>query len=241
MKPEQVQTQILEQLEIDVSPEDLAAHIKTSRKDQKIQELANNALTKARGRWHPRAAIRWLGVDRVLDNDLILNPQENGETPRLRLGHASRFMEAAGQVLVGVYTAGDELELAAAAASRENQVMDSYFYDLIGLAVLEKTQHYVNGVVEKKARELDWGVGPFLSPGSVHGWELTEQPSLLALVPIDKIGVQQTESGILTPYKTIACLIGIGPGYEEKTVGSACAVCSQNKNCEMHKNDSIKR
>ena len=40
MKPEQVQTQILEQLEIDVSPEDLAARIKTSRNDQKIQEIA---------------------------------------------------------------------------------------------------------------------------------------------------------------------------------------------------------
>jgi hypothetical protein len=241
MKPEQVHTQILEPLEIDVRPEDLAARIKTSGNDQKIQELANKALTKVRGRWHPRAVIRWLGVDRVLDNDLIVRLQENGERARLRLGHASRFVEAAGQVLVGVYTAGDELELAAAAASRENQVMDSYFYDLIGLAVLEKTQQYVNGVVEKKARELNWGVGPFLSPGSVHGWELTDQPNLLALVPIDTIGVQQTESGILAPYKTIACLIGIGPGYEEKTVGSACAVCSQNKNCEMHQKDSNKR
>ena len=82
---------------------------------------------------------------------------------------------------------------------------------------------------------MNWGVGPFLSPGSVHGWDLGDQPSLCTLVPLDCIDVQLSESGILKPYKTIACLIGIGPEYKARTVGATCDVCSKNKPCEMRK------
>lgn len=85
------------------------------------------------------AIFRWCSVSR-----------KRGETARLTLGYACVFMEAAEQALIGVYTVGDELELDAAAATRENRTMDSYFYNLIGLAVLEKTRQYVNGAVEKK-------------------------------------------------------------------------------------------
>ncbi len=122
----------------------------------------------------------------------------------------------------------------AAIASREKRVMDAYLYDIIGLAVLEKVRQRINRLVEAEAREMNWGVGPFLSPGSVHGWDLDDQVNLCALLPMEKIGVTRSEKGILEPFKTLSCLIGIGPDYSARTVGETCEVCSKKDRCEFH-------
>lgn len=225
--------QILDKLEIKIFPEDLAGSIKTSSNREKILQMADDMLAKVQGKWHPRAVVHWLEVELVTKDKLTLKPFEGGESGVLHLGFASRFMDTAKYCLVGVFTAGDELEREAGLASKEKRFMDAYIYDLIGLAVLEKTRQQINKVVEEKARELNWGIGPFLSPGSVHGWELDDQDNLCVLVPMDRIGVKSGGNGILMPFKSLSCLIGIGPEFKEKTVGSPCDVCSKKDKCEM--------
>lgn len=233
MKSAHSQVQILDRLEIKVLPEDLAGSIKTSSNREKILEMADNVLTKAQGNWRPRAVIRWFGVEQVTKEMVMLSPFNGGEAAGLRLGFASRFMAKAQHGLVGVFTAGDELEREANLASKDKRFMDSYLYDLIGLAVLEKTRQQINKVVEEKAREMNWGIGPFLSPGSVHGWELDDQNNLCGFVPIDSIGVKSGDNGILMPFKSLSCLIGIGPEFAAKTVGAPCDVCSKRDQCDM--------
>ncbi len=77
------------------------------------------------------------------------------------------------------------------------------------------------------------GVSPFLSPGSVHGWELEEQSKLCSLLPIERINVIIKNDTVLFPLKSITALIGIGPGYDSNKVGSTCDVCSKKNKCEM--------
>ena len=227
------QAQILDSLEIEISPEDLSTRIKARANKGQILNLAAGLLEKVQGNWRPRAIIRWLAVD-VVTTDMVKFKSLDGEKLGiLRLGFASRFMTAAKFGLIGVFTAGDELERESARASKERKVMDAYLYDLIGLAVLEKTRQQINKVVEEKATEMNWGIGPFLSPGSVHGWKLEDQDTLCNFVPMDRIGVTKEENGILKPFKTISCLIGIGPKYTAKTVGATCDVCSNKNQCEM--------
>lgn len=233
MKSTISQIQILDRLEIKILPEDLAGSIKTSSNREKILQLADNVLAKVQGNWNPRAVVRWLEVGQVTKETVMLKPFDGREAAGLRLGFASRFMATAKLGLVGVFTAGDELEREAGLASKEKRFMDSYIYDLIGLAVLEKTRQQINKVVEEKARAMNWGIGPFLSPGSVHGWELDDQDNLCGFVPIDRIGVKSGGNGILMPFKSLSCLIGIGPEFDEKTVGSPCDVCSKKDECEM--------
>ena len=233
MKSTNSQVQILDRLEIKIFPEDLADSIKTSSNREKILQMADNILAKVQGNWCPRAVVRWLEVGQVTKDMVKLKPFDGGEAGVLRLGFAGRFMATAKYGLVGVFTAGDELEREAGLASKEKRFMDAYLYDLIGLAVLEKTRQQINKVVEEKARELNWGIGPFLSPGSVHGWELDDQDNLCVFVPMDRIGVTSGGNGILLPFKSLSCLIGIGPEFNEKTVGSPCDVCSKKDRCEM--------
>ena len=128
---------------------------------------------------------------------------------------------------------GQALEAASKKASENGHHLGSYFLDLIGLIVLEKIGNLIKQIAEKKAAESGWGVGPFLSPGSVHGWELEEQKKLCSLLPLEKINVTIREDAVLFPFKTISCLIGLGPGYDRVKVGTTCQVCSKNHDCQM--------
>lgn len=233
MESARSQIQVLDAIKIEVWPEDLAAGIKTGSNREKILEMADALLANVQDIWCPRAVVRWLCVEEVENDMVMLKTLEGGEMGRLRLGFAGRFMAFAKYGLVGVFTAGDELERQANLASREKRFMDAYIYDLIGLIVLEKTRQRINRVVEEKARQLNWGIGPFLSPGSVHGWELDDQDNLCAFVPMEKIGVKSKGNGILMPFKSLSCLIGIGPKYGAKKVGAPCDVCSKKDQCEM--------
>lgn len=232
MKAITSRVQLLDNLEIVIFPEDLAATLKTGGNSAKIIEMAGNLLSKIQGNWRPRAIVRWLGVARATSEMVMLKPLDGGEPQCLSLGFAGSFMATARYGLVGVFTAGDELEKESLSASAGKRVMDAYLYDLIGLAVLEKTRRHINRIVEEQARELSWGVGPFLSPGSVHGWELADQDNLCSLVPVERIGVTR-ENGILKPFKTISCLVGIGPEFTAKTVGATCDVCAKKDRCDM--------
>ncbi|SHO52042.1 hypothetical protein [Desulfopila aestuarii] len=96
-----------------------------------------------------------------------------------------------------------------------------------------RTGHIIKEIAEKTAEESGRKVSPFLSPGSVHGWELEEQFTLCSLLPLQSIGVALSSNGILIPFKSLSCMIGIGTGYSSSQVGTTCQVCSRNARCEM--------
>jgi len=231
------QIHIFDRVNVTIAPEDLAATLKTGATGTKLLETADKLLSTIQGKWHPRAVFRWLQVKDVSGGTVSLKPFDEGESRHLSLGFSNKFMDGAKYGLIAVFTAGDELEHIALRASKEKRIMDAYLFDIIGLVVLEKTRQKINEVIEEKARQLNWGVGPFLSPGSVHGWELDDQDNLCSLLPLEKIGVTGGESGILRPFKSISCLVGIGPEYTSKTVGDTCDVCSKRTQCEMRIKD----
>ncbi len=139
--------------------------------------------------------------------------------------------------MVSSYTIGQTLDTEFANVSSKKSLLEAYMVDLIGLAALEKTGAIIKKSAENQARSLGWGVSPFLSPGSVHGWELEEQLKLCSLLPMDQINVKIREDAVLSPLKSIAALIGIGPGYDSIEVGSTCDVCSLRSNCDMKLDD----
>lgn len=229
--------QVLDALKIEIVPRDIAQHAQPSANTTRIGEMAADVLARVQEDWRPRAVIRWLAVEQEDGGVILFKHIENGvavgQAARLNLGFSSRFLESAQYGLVGVFTAGDELEKHAIRASGEKRYLEAYILDCIGLAVLEKTRQITNRVVEQRAVEMNWGIGPFLSPGSVHGWELEDQKNLCKLLPLEKIGVTAQHNGIFTPFKTLSSLVTIGPGFSEKTVGSPCSVCSRKERCAM--------
>jgi hypothetical protein len=238
MMPASSGVQILSRCDIAVSLQDLDVIAGTADNRRRILETAGKLIVEVQSNWSPRAIIRWLRVARVTDNRVLLTPFDNGEGKYLHLGVASKFMVNAERGVVGVYSAGDELEQAAARASREKRYVDAFLYDLIGLAVLKKTKQQIDKIVEEEARKNNWGVGPFLSPGSVHGWDLADQANLCSLVPLNRINLELKSNNIFRPFKTISFLIGTGPKYDAKVVGSTCDVCAKSQNCALQRSQA---
>ena len=221
-------------LAIEINFAELQAKIRTGANRPAIQQEAEKALAAVQGQWSPAITMRWCDVK--AGDDICTLLAAGDEEVRLHLGHSSRFLQPATMVLVAGYTAGPGLEERIAAANQDQDYLRAYFIDLIGLLVLEKTGNLAIAAAEESATARGWGVSPFLSPGSVHGWDIAEQAQLCRLLPLAEIGVTCREDGVLTPFKSLSCLIGIGKEYQSSTVGTTCEVCTRRHNCEMRQN-----
>lgn len=226
-------THILTALDIDISLDDLAKQIKTGGSPQKILDMARPLLEEVQGLWEPAAVYRWCDFKPGDADGTGVIRTGSGESVRLNLGHSLTFLTHARQVMVALYTVGRALDDAASDAADQGNMLAAYLLDLIGLAALEKTCDQIKARAEETARNQGWGVSPFLSPGSVHGWDLEEQSTLCAILPAGQIVVSLETSGVLLPLKSICALIGIGPDYESRVVGSTCEVCNNRENCQM--------
>ncbi|MDD9303266.1 MAG: hypothetical protein HUK40_13365 [Desulfobacter sp.] len=228
------EVQFFPSLEVEVSLPSVTEKLRALKNADKIHSIAHQKLKEMQGQWQPAALIRYF--------DIHLNPkmgtgsirQKSGEAVSFNWGYSSLFLKPATHAMVSVHGIGEKLDLASAKASARGELLEAYVIELIGLTVLEKTTDIIKGMAEDQARKMGWGVSPFLSPGSVHGWDLEEQSKLCKLLPIDKINVTMKNNCVLYPLKTISGLIGIGSAYEADTVGSTCDVCSKRETCQMN-------
>ncbi len=164
------QPHALTDLNIEIDFEEFAKKIQTAQKREDILITAEKILLEVNNIWNPAIVYRWLPIDQSeTQQGRSIIHSDNGPTI-LNLGHSSIFIKDARYVLVAVYSAGSAIEKEIQKASDKEELLVSFFLDLIGLLVLEKTGDMVKKLAEQKASELGWGVSPFLSPGSIHGW-----------------------------------------------------------------------
>lgn len=218
-------------LQVEIAAKDLAIPGGSPDSRARILAMAEHIIHRQGGSWKSQAVVRWVDVAGNGEEGVVLSGVDLKPTP-LAMGYAAGFMAAAEAALLAVYTAGDEQTSSGEAA---DSLLDSYLLNLIGLAVLDKTGQWLNRMAEERARQRGWGVGPVLSPGAVHGWEIEDQAKICNLLPVDRIGVRLEKNSLLTPLQSVAAMIGIGPGYERNEVMPACSVCSRSKKCEMRK------
>ena len=227
------QSHTLTKLNIEVHFQELVQTIQISTKKSDILAIAKKTLDKVNNTWNPAIVYRWLPFESSkTEPEKSVIRGDNGPV-LLDLGYSSKFVNEARFVLVAVYSLGNALEKEVHKSSANGDFLVSFFLDLIGMFILEKTGDIIKKIAEKKAADLGWGVSPFLSPGSIHGWSLEEQLKLCPLLPLKNIEVKITKNAVLVPFKSLSCLIGIGSGYSATLVGTTCQVCSQNDVCQM--------
>ncbi|MCG8620246.1 MAG: hypothetical protein MI802_28840, partial [Desulfobacterales bacterium] len=170
-----------------------------------ILDAARATFEKHSGIWQPAMAFQWFDFssDASGETGTIHHPATHQET-LVSMGHSGKFISKASRVLAGVYTAGPELDKAAADATAAGDFLASHFLDTLGLVVLKKVEALVKLEAEQTAADAGWGVSPFLSPGSVHGWDLSGQADLAGLLPVNDIGVTVSEAAVFSPFKTIS-------------------------------------
>ena len=134
-------------------------------------------------------------------------------------------------VLVGVTTIGPQLDAQARRLHQAGKALPAYLLDCVGVIALGQAGQALRRMAEKRAAKRGWGVGPSLGPGTLAGWDLQEQSVLCAGLDLDAIGVHLNESNVLVPFKSASGLVGLGPDYLSRKVGSVCRFCMLSKSC----------
>ncbi len=223
---------IIAKTDLELSLKEVRAKLGGAQNRPAVINAAAKTLKVAKFLWQPKIVYRWLEVSIVDEAGMKLCCAQSGQSVTLTMGFSTGFVKKATKALIGIYTVGKALEDAAVKASGEGRVLDGYMYDIIGLAVLDRLKIEVSRIAEEYCKKQNWGVSPFLSPGSVHGWELEDQPVLCSMLPLGMIDVAIQENCILLPFKSISFLIGTGPGYQVTAIGTTCEVCSKRDNCQ---------
>ena len=206
------ETHVLTRFDVDISCQNLMGQIKMTSPRPEMVRAAEKTLETVKGIWKPCAVYRWVEFEQTgtpTIGRIVHGPDRYMD---LDFGCSAQFLTQASHCLVCVYTAGRELEQESIKASSTANLLGAYFIDNISLMVLDCVGRTVNTMVEKLAGSLGWGVSPFLSPGSVNGWDLQEQKKLCSILPLEKINVTIENDTILSPFKSISGLVGIGPG-----------------------------
>lgn len=231
---------VLSSMNISVTRREVAAALGGNRAapNPGILERGDAVLDTAKSIWNPRAVYRWLEILNISGEKVLFRVPGKEVPLSLNTGFSTRFLRGAGRALFAVYTIGGELEKEGSRQSGAGKFLDSYIYDIIGLLALDKAGDKVRAVAEEEARKNGWGIGPFLSPGSVHGWELKDQKNLCSVLPLDPLGLSIGDDAVLTPFKSVSCLLAVGPEYTAQKAGSTCEVCSKAEDCRIRLENS---
>jgi hypothetical protein len=199
---------------------------------------AEAAIALGRTLWRPKVVYDWFDV-RGVDGEEVTLASANGARPEvvLRVGPKADLLAPARRAVVAVLTLGPELEERVRQMQQAGEQMAAYLLDSAGVVALGAAGEALRCLAEETAEELGWGVSPSLSPGSLVGWPLHGQRALCGLLPLDEIGVRLTAHAVLEPHKSASGLVGLGPGYETKQVGSVCKYCALQKTCWRRRED----
>jgi len=162
---------------------------------------------------------------------VLVASTKDGQITGLRMGPHAHLMEKARLALVSAVTIGSKLESLIDHYNSKGDILKAYLADSIGVVALSQVGEAIRRLAEREAESRGWGVSPSLAPGSLVGWPLTGQRDLCSLLPVQEIGISLTQNGVLKPFKSVSSLIGLGPDYSDKKVGSVCRYCSRAETC----------
>jgi len=210
-----------------LSLDDLLHFLGQAAERPKVNELARWAIDEAQLLVTPAVVYEWFPV-RALDGERV----QVGDA-LLHLGPHADLLAPAREALVSVCTIGSALEERVQTLLAEGRLFEGYLLDTAGVIALGVSGEPLRCVVEEEAVRRGWGISPALSPGSLPGWTISEQRTLCALLDLSAIGVSITDAGILSPQKSGAGLVGIGPDYAAKRIGSTCHLCRLRNTCQF--------
>ncbi|MCX4380660.1 MAG: methionine synthase, partial [Parabacteroides distasonis] len=131
------------------------------------------------------------------------------------------LMKRAEQIAVFVTTAGRGFERWNKSISQKDDWAALFITDSIGSCLVEKAGDYLEIQLEQKIEKGLKHTNRF-SPGYC-GWNVTEQRKLFSLLPDNILGIQLSDSCMMSPIKSISGFIGIGKEVQTKRYG--CQIC----------------
>ena len=221
---------ILEGINMRLEPAPLAKAINQGRHNARLEKSVAACLESAASHIKPKAIYDYFEVEQAGEGRVVVRARD-GRPVELNVGPRADLLSSASMVQVGVDTIGPDLEKEISRLNRTGDMYTGYVLDCVGVALLAEVGNALDRAAEKEAALRHWGVGHRLAPGSLTGWEMTDQPVLAGILDLDQIGVVVNTSGVLVPHKSAISLIGMGPGYTSGKVARVCRFCLRAKEC----------
>jgi hypothetical protein len=223
---------ILSDIQIKINAEDVLLAMNNGRKSNpKLIDETVKAIEAAEKLWQPRAVYEDFTVIGIEGDKILLETRGANNRTRIKIGPHINLLEMAESAMIYVVTVGSKLDRRVTELNQNNHLLEAYLLDSVGVVALSEVDKAVRQQAEEKARNLGWGVSERLGPGSLMGWDLTGQSVISSLVDIEKIDLVINESCVLIPFKSASSLIGMGPAYPSKRVGSICRFCVHAGSC----------
>lgn len=227
---------ILRDIPIVLDPEAVVAVGRGQPPRPELLRAAGEAIALGHTLWQPMALYDRFGLQAV-EGGCVTLVHPSGAEAILHVGPPADLLIPAVEVLVSVMTIGPALEQRVHELQLAGEGLTSYLLDSAGVLALGAVGEAVRGLAEEAAAAQGWGVSPALSPGSLVGWPVRGQRELCALLPLEEIGVHLNNYCVLVPHKSASVLIGLGPGYQARHVGSLCQYCALQDTCWQRRKD----
>lgn len=118
------------------------------------------------------------------------------------------------RVAVAVCTIGRDLEAAVEEFTRAGDLRDALVLDAFGSAAAEGAADALDRCIREAVAPLGLSAGSRRSPG-YGSWETERQSDLLALLPIDRLGISLTSGSMMIPRKSVSFAMALGSGPRE--------------------------
>ena len=226
---------VLCDIDIDLDAKEVVTALNHGRMTPQLINNTKKAIAQAKDLVRPTVAYEWVGVEAAEGGQVVLATRNLNRRIRLNIGPHADLMAEAELALVSVVSIGSKIDEQISELNQAGQNLLAYLLDSVGVVALGKVGEAVRRLAEKEANHRSWGVGSFLGPGSLSGWPLSGQIELCSILPIDQIGIHLNSQGVLMPFKSASGIIGAGPGYQAKKVGSVCRYCMHRHTCWLRR------
>lgn len=133
-----------------------------------------------------------------------------------------------------VVTVGAGLEEEAARLQEDGDLLGGLILDACGSAAAECAAEALDLLIRDEARRLGFGTRRRVSPG-YGSWDVARQADLLALLPMEKLGMRLTEGMMMVPRKSVSFVTGAAGGVEPRQDYSGCARCGDADTCRYRR------
>jgi len=184
------------------------------------EQLLKDACNEAQVFIHPQAIWSYYPYDAA--NSMILAP-----TPLSLSGNSiKKHLSSAHQVIVLAVTIGEALETEISKHFSTGGYTAALLLDAAGTAAVEAAADKAASIISQHAQTQGLRAIWRFSPG-YGDWNITVQPQIHMLAQGAEIGIEVTDSCMLTPRKSITALIGLEPHGQTKN-----KPCCETKTCQ---------
>lgn len=198
-----------------------------------ILEAAEKSYSEGVGLLEMRAALEYYEVVKtdLGSGKITITLHGGSDMEELYIGPRIEYLRQAKELAVVLCTAGKPIVDAMDRYSKNEEYLMAHYINAFGVMALAELYMFALRRIETRAQEMEWGVGPSMQPGSVAGWGVEGQKDIYRLAHGEQLGLVINDGSFLIPQISDSAVIGVGPDYETKTVGSMCHECPRRDTC----------